>query len=176
MPAHSHGQVKRNSFLCSLCCPTQHLLRKRDGKHQKRGEENSRGPQVRRAGCSHRGAPLSLADNCCIWHFNGNGGRAGGEGDAGGSWENTHKETGVRKARRQKFCISFISAFSCFPPIIWQSGERGEFLLKLDRVLALLKTSLGWINFMGLTEQRGFFILFFFVCVFNEKKKRIYIK
>lgn len=44
----------------------------------KRGEENSRGLQVRRAARSHQGVPLSLADNCCIWHFNGNWGRAGG--------------------------------------------------------------------------------------------------
>lgn len=147
----------------------------------KKGEEKSRGLQVRRAARSHQGTPLSLPDNCCIWHFNGNWGRARGREGGGGGGRAHIKGTRQEKRGDKSAPLSFL--LSRLPPSC--DSQRGEFLLDSSRGLAPLKPSSGWIDFMGLTEQNSLFFFFvspppfpffFFVCVFNEKERRIYIK
>lgn len=65
------------------------------------------------------------------------------EGEVG---ESTHKGTGVRKERRQKFCIAFIPAFAVFFPHNTTVRRKRRVSFKIGqtgRGLALLKTSSG---------------------------------
>lgn len=173
MPAHSHGQVKRNSFLYSHTTSAEKVGWETP-KREKRRAEASRleGQPVPTR------EPLFHSQTTAAFDIS-MGTEAEQEGGRWRGWEGTHKGNQARKARGQ-VCTSFISAFTS-SPIMWQPKRRVSFRLK-QRV-GTIKTFVGMNRFYGAYRTKFsiffFFVspppflpfLFFFLFVFSMRRK-----